>query len=48
MVVIHGMTYAQPRWQPGIAGDMAFETSDFIKKMAYRNPTKITRDLLHG
>jgi hypothetical protein len=44
IAVIPGMAHGQAHWQPGMSGDMTFETSDFMKKTAYRNPAKISNE----
>ena len=34
-----------PEWQPGPAGDLAFETSDFLRLSAYRKPDDTAKDI---
>ncbi|HTA16688.1 MAG TPA: hypothetical protein VK786_02960 [bacterium] len=32
-------------WQPGVAGDLAFETGNFLTRMAYAKPDRASKDL---
>lgn len=36
---------ALPDWQPGPAGELAFETSPFMKRLAFPKPDKASKDL---
>lgn len=36
---------ALPAWQAGAAGDLAFETSPFLRRMAYAKPDRASKDL---
>jgi hypothetical protein len=46
LAILHSaVSAALPHWAPGPQGDLNFETSDFLKSTAYRNPDRVALEL---